>query len=519
VKYSVFIADDEPLARKGLGTLIQSRSAEWDVRGMFSDGSEALCAVRKNPVDVILADVRMPRVDGLELARALQLASPDTVIIVMSGYREFDYARKALKSGVVDFLVKPIEEAELFSALDHARAEIERRRTFRRQAVVAKDPDGIRDALLAEVLTATEVAAPASRLCEFLGIKLGRFFAVCAQLTPPATADDVGGADRADVERRLEAGTDAARLHAFFFQGCLVVLAEERPTGSQGGQDTSGISTAARISGMLGRSARVGVSPPHHGSGEIRAACEEGLSAMQDAYYGSPGEIFRFVPPIAVVPRYPESSAEKVTACLLAGDIASSDSCARELLDVYFRGRAPLALLDEHLRAVMSYLQERLTPVLPDPVGLRTLCDGLTPVQKYGCFDRLQAEFLSIMREICIGVQKAHQRRLGRAVGRAIRYIEDNYGRDLPLEEVAKSVSLSPSYFSSSFKKETGKSFVEFVTEFRVERASELLCATNFNTSEVAYRVGFNDPKYFTRIFKRSVGVTPSEYRKYSQER
>jgi two-component system response regulator YesN len=519
VKYSVFIADDEPLARKGLGTLIRSRSAEWEVRGLFSDGSEALSAARKSAVDVILADVRMPRIDGLELARALRIASPDTVIIVMSGYREFDYACRALKSGVIDFLVKPIEEGELFSALDRARAEIERRRALRRQSVVAKDPDGIKDALLAEVLTAAAAAAPATRLCEFLGIDLGRFVAVCAQVTPPVAADDVGGADWANLERRLQTGPDAARFHTFSFQGCLVVIAEEAFAESRDGPEASGLRVAARISSILGRSARVGVSLPHHGSGQIRAACEEGLSAMQDGYYGSPGGAFRFVPCTAVIPRYPESAAEKIAACLVAGDPAACETCAREVLGAYSRDRVPLTLLDEHLRAVMSYLQERLAPVLPDPVDLRALCDSVTPVQKHGWFDRLQAELLSVLRELCARVQKAHERRLGRAVARAIQYIEDNYCHDLPLEEVAKSVSLSASYFSSSFKKETGKSFVEYVTEFRIERASELLCSTNLNTSEVAYRVGFNDPKYFARIFRRSVGVNPSEYRKYSQER
>ena len=123
------------------------------------------------------------------------------------------------------------------------------------------------------------------------------------------------------------------------------------------------------------------------------------------------------------------------------------------------------------------------------------------------------------MGALAARVEQANQNRLGRAVRRAVRFIEENYGRDLPLEEVAKSVGLSPSYFSSSFKRETGKNVVEYITEYRVEKAIELLCTTNLNTSEVAYRVGFNDPKYFTRIFKRSVGVTPSLYRRYSQEK
>jgi two-component system response regulator YesN len=176
-------------------------------------------------------------------------------------------------------------------------------------------------------------------------------------------------------------------------------------------------------------------------------------------------------------------------------------------------------MLEEHVGAVIRRVLDVLSAVLPDNDELQKIALSVTPVLKHGWFDALEAHFIGVMGALAGRVEQANQNRLGRAVRRAAHFIEENYGRDLPLEDVAKSVGLSPSYFSSSFKRETGKNVVEYITEFRVEKAIELLCTTNLNTSEVAYRVGFNDPKYFTRIFKRSVGVTPSLYRRYSQEK
>ena len=126
--YTISIVDDEPRVRKGLAKLISSRGEAWKVSKLFSSGNTALEAARAERMDVILADIRMPGLDGLELANALHAASPDTVVVIMSGYKEFDYARRAMKVGVLDFIVKPIEEEELFAVLDRARAEVDRRK-------------------------------------------------------------------------------------------------------------------------------------------------------------------------------------------------------------------------------------------------------------------------------------------------------------------------------------------------------------------------------------------------------
>ncbi|HTP59515.1 MAG TPA: response regulator, partial [Spirochaetia bacterium] len=170
MKYTISIADDEPRVRKGLQSLISARGADWEVCGLYHDGKTALAAAGEQRFDVLLADIRMPGMDGLELASALRAVSPETVVVVMSGYKEFDYARRAMKIGVLDFLVKPIEEGELFGVLDRARREIERRKSGRGEIPSLAGPDNTGDALFEEVLSPTAPAEAQEKLFAFLGL-------------------------------------------------------------------------------------------------------------------------------------------------------------------------------------------------------------------------------------------------------------------------------------------------------------------------------------------------------------
>ena len=512
MKYTISIADDEPRVRTGLQSLINSRGGDWEVSGLFPDGTLALEAAGERQVDVILADIRMPSLDGLQLAHALRTVSPDTVVVVMSGYKEFDYARRAMKMGVLDFIVKPIEEEELFAVLDRARQEIERRKDDRRQAVLSREPEAIGDALLAEALVSPSTVEIGEKLPEFLGVRLGAFVVLCVQiLEKPAPT-------RSEIQDALRRRADSDSLHVFAFQDSVVILVT--PTVDPPGSELSLASeVASELSRLFGGRGRIGISLRHEGSSWIRAAYEESVAAVRPGYYERTGSIFSFTPWTAPAFPFPVPAQDKLAACLVTGDRAATEACARDFLRPYGRARVPTKLLDEHVEAVVGHVQDILSSLLPDGDEIRTATRSLTPVFRHGWFDRLESEFVQIMGTLSAKVEQANRNRQSRAVRRAVRYIEENCNRDLPLDEIAKSVGLSPSYFSSSFKRETGRNVVEYITEHRVEKAIKLLSSTNLNTSEVAYQVGFNDPKYFARIFKRSVGVRPSLYRKYSQEK
>ncbi|MGO9410010.1 MAG: response regulator [Spirochaetia bacterium] len=504
--YTISIVDDEPRVRKGLSKLISSRGEAWSACRLFSSGNAALEAARAERVDVILADIRMPGLDGLELAYALRTASPDTVVVIMSCYKEFDYARRAMKVGVLDFIVKPIEEEELFAVLDRARAEVERRKSDRLRAASAGDLGALKDALLTEALSSASAAEAGSRLCDLLDIHLGTFVILSAQILPPTSEDGPPLPSRAAMESALRREAHLFSVHEQF----VALVPGSLPQAGE---------IALRLSALLGTRGRIGVSLENDGHARISAAFEQSMLALRPGYYDR-GKALAFYEPWTARPLpYSTPAQDKLVACLVTGNRDTAETCARDFLAPLRQAQIPLQLLEEHVGAVIRHVLEVLSSVLPDHEEAQKIALSVTPILKHGWFDALEARFVEVMVALAARVEQANQYRLGRAVRRAVRFIEENYGRDLPLEEVAKSVGLSPSYFSSSFKRETGKNVVEYITEYRVEKAIELLCTTNLNTSEVAYRVGFNDPKYFTRIFKRSVGVTPSLYRRYSQEK
>jgi two-component system, response regulator YesN len=503
--YVISIVDDEPRVRKGLAKLIGSRGEAWDACRLFSSGNAALEAARAERIDVILADIRMPGLDGLELARALRTASPDTVVVIMSGYKEFDYARRAMKAGVLDFIVKPIEEEELFAVLGSARAEVERHRADRLMAGPAPR-ETLKDALLTETLASASPAEAGARLCDLLGLHPGTFVILSAQILPPTADDGAPLPSRAALETALW-----HEANLFWFHDQYVVLV---PGGRRQAEEA-----ASRLSALLGERGRIGISQENEGCARIGSAFEQSMLALRPGYYDRGKAIAFYEPwPARALP-YSTPAQDKLVACLVTGNRDAAEACARDFLAPLRQAQVPPQLLEEHVGTVVRHVLDILSAVLPDHDELQKTAQSITPVLRHGWFDALESHFIGVMGTLAARVEQANQNRLGRAVRRAVHFIEENYGRDLPLEEVAKSVGLSPSYFSSSFKRETGKNVVEYITEYRVEKAIELLCTTNLNTSEVAYRVGFNDPKYFARIFKRSVGVTPSLYRRYSQEK
>ena len=355
----------------------------------------------------------MPSLDGLELAHELRTVSPDSVVVVMSGYKEFDYARRAMKNGVLDFIVKPIEEEELFAVLDRARREIERRKADRRETVLARDPDAIKDALLAEVMVASDPVGTGARLCDFLGIHLGPFAVVCVLAAAQDRGDDHAPSVREVVEDVVRAARERGSTHVFLFQDhlVLIVMPEHPPHASRtAGPPASEV--AAALSRVLRGRGRIGVSLPHQGSAQIRAACEEGLSAIEAGYYSTPGAVFFHAPAAAAVFPYPAVAQERLTACLVTGDRNATEACARDFLSPYARLRVPLKVLDEHVRGVMRHVQENLASLLPELEDLRRAAESLTPVHRHLWFDRLQAELVRVLGDLSEKVERANQSRL-----------------------------------------------------------------------------------------------------------
>jgi len=522
VRVSILIVDDEPKVRNGLVALIGGRSDEWEVLEPCSDGRSALESLRAIRVDVLLTDIRMPNFDGLRLIEEALRVSPDTVVVIISGYREFEYAQRAIQFGVIGFLVKPIDDDELFEVLDRARAAGENRMNLRDPNTTGSDSDAVLDALLFEVVRAGGRSEASAKLSDALGLDRRSYVVLCARCPAPLDAYDSvfyaappTAIELARRDLKRAAGDDMSKL--LVYRDILVAISKASKSAEATLRSRILAATISCYrSGSNFPNPAVGASLIHRGHEDLRNAFLEAAAALERGFYDGTKSFLVFNPGQLGEPRYPEALQDRLLACLASADREAVSLCTQDIIEMYARARASLLRLEEHMRLLMARVNERLGSLLLDADAVRTTVDPLVAVGRYWSFESFSREFSRRMDQLCDQIAHVIDGRLGRAVRRALRYVEENYRRDLPQEEVARSVGLSPSYFSSCFKKETGKSFVEYVTEYRLEKARELLTTSNLRTLDVACSVGFRDPKYFARIFKKSVGVTPSRYRKYA---
>jgi two-component system, response regulator YesN len=395
--WKILIADDEPMIREGLREAVLMALPGAVIAAEAEDGEEALALARSERPDILLVDIRMPFLSGLQLVERLAGLELDCKVIVVSGHDEFEYARQALTLGVFDYLLKPVEQEALAGALGRATAALlarrERLESMRRsRAELERNKPLLRQLLLREIAEGRADAAEAEDRLELLGVAVPN--PACVTLVVPGISSPAGGA-----RERMEASISLAAL-------------------------------VDEVLGPYGPAASFG-----DGSDGVIAICRPGAG-----------------PEWADVP-------------------------------------AEIAARAERRLGVPVSVAQRIVP---------------------GGAGRLASALPDLLEEL-------REESGGRSDALALRarsWIERSYMRpELTLEEAAAEVGASPSHLSRVMKRETGKSFVEYLAAYRVARAMAMMADPGMKMLEVAESSGFASQHYFSRVFKRVAGISPSEYR------
>lgn len=485
----ILIVDDEPYTREGLRDLIANSPLPFDDVQTAPSGEAALAEARTSPIDVLLCDVRMPGISGLDLARAIRAGQPECRVVVMSGYNDREYLKTALNLQAVAFIDKPIDEEELFSALRQAAQES---LATRRDAAAVRAVHGeklARAILHGEAIGEEELAA-------FAGSG-GR--TVCrGALVHPARLQ------RMDLLAALER-LGLRGVSATDDDGNDMLFIWHRPG------DTLGELCAALTADDPGT--RVAL-------GNVVRSCEELPSSYKRAKRALSTLFYR--PSLRVA--YPAGDA---LASLLMLPPASDFEAALRL--------DPQEAL-AHLEGLHNLLLDAPhTP--PDLVRTHyhTLL-GITLRDRQPLVQALLAEWGSeSLWEACMGassldeleglawraiaaVQSLTEQEPSSpsyAVGAARRYIHRHFQHEsLQLKDIADHVHMSVGHLSSLFKQATGFTLRQYITRCRMEQACELLKKTNARNPEIARQVGYGDPYYFGQVFRREKGMSPQQYRK-----
>ncbi|MBO7649488.1 MAG: response regulator [Lachnospiraceae bacterium] len=407
----VFLVDDEIVVREGIRESFPWEDTPYVLVGEAPDGEMALPMIRDTNPDIVITDIRMPFMDGIELCRIMRAQMPWIGVVVLSGYDEFEYARQCIQLGVREYLLKPINSEALKGALDKVSSQLEaERNTFEHAASLrARMESGgklVKEKLVGSLFNneAAEEDAPEvlRQLSAMGGAVPAPFYTVIdAAFTPISEGQAVAS--------ELSEGTGGTVLPSpgrvgtrFLISGETAEDVEER---------------AYSFATTLVRELE------HTGATEIRAGIGE--------IVGKPEEIFR------------------------------SFKTAR------------------HIRHLLVERTDETSIIL----GVREMgepADEKTPA----------------------------------VISEAKLYMSLHFTNpNLMLPDVAKAVSMSGSRFSTVFSQQTGQTFTEYLMYLRLSKAKELLRTTNERSSQIAREVGYNDSHYFSYIFKKNTGITPSEYR------
>ncbi|WP_433922715.1 response regulator [Paenibacillus taichungensis] len=526
--YRVLLVDDEEDVREGLVVEVDWEALDLRIVGLAENGREALEMAERVEPDIVVTDISMPFMDGLELAKRLRERNPLVKVVILTGYDEFDYARQAVSLSVDEYLLKPFSAGHLTELLTRLRAQMAAEVAEREDVQQLRDHYYTSLPLLQADLMATllhrqkspEYIHGKAKQC---GLDLhGERYGVSVLTL------HMDGEQSADAELKqfaalniaAEVWTEHGAGHAFMHQETIVLLYVDRWDGKDGEkrQQQALENVMRSINHYLRIPATVGSGSIVNTLAGVKHAYEDALLALD----------YRLVPgtdPLIYIAdverqtagklRFDELKQQTLTRCLKAGTQAELE----DALEIIFR-----EITVEHGRSdIQLYLIEVLTNVWKAAQASGEAMEDIfgAGFQLYADLFRLPglSEAQGKVSEVCLLVQ--HRIASGRQhvykdiVEQALLFTKEHYADpDLSIQKVCGHLHISSGYFCGIFKKEVQLTFLQYLMQIRMEAAKELLRSTEMKSFEIAGQVGFAEPNYFSFCFKKHIGVSPKEYRK-----
>ncbi len=532
----LLIADDEMRVCKLIRYLVDWNSLGIEIIGEAYDGNSAFQIIMEKSPDIVIVDIRMPEQNGLNLIRNVKKEKPETYFIVVSGYSRFEYAQHAIKYGVEDYLLKPLKKKELTEAVEKIIEKYE----LTRKAEAEKEhleqfmdyyASRIKEGLLTEYFKKNlelpdmdPLASVNARYsCRFIpGDFMG--IAVKVLVTDCEAESRVFSMALTKVEQIL------SQDFAGQFSECIISMDQGMIYAAVNAPEITDIQlnrlmNHVQIKVMSWREVFQGIRV-YFGLGERMQSVVQLFQSLDQASEAAANYI---LPEAETVLWYQDSYRVRCTPEMFCHlDIRKDMQRGIELLD-YARIKSCIHACQEELLRINGLNAEMVKvaywKIVEDffysldikRIGLQREDFKVRAEQLFmlapsvkGLFEKL-GEFMVCCLKQWVEDRKLEERK---PILLAKEYMQENFWRSLTLEEVSAYVGFNASYFSNLFKRETSMNFLEYLTTLRIDHARERLMKTDDSVNEIAEAVGYSDVKYFSRIFKRSLGLSPNKFRK-----
>lgn len=534
MSYRIILADDEPKILQLIKLLGRWERYGIEIIDECHDGISTLESIREHRPDAVISDIKMPEMDGIELIQKVRNEGIDTLFVLISGYRHFEYARSAISLNVVDYLLKPIDEEQLNRTLEKMVSQLERRDDERKDR---QELDQIRNArknqrleqFWAELTSDPESGAfrdmhlESEEACN--AFYHTAFQYSCYQFVTIST--NLNGVLQ-QSSSLLEDTLDKL-LHKYFisiavsdyhmsYQGGILLFnfpPEKRREMKEGIKAVYYVLRDMReIYGEF--RLHFGVSNVAEGIQNLRMLFRNALAAEWGRLVTMNEGVLDYAQ-IASLPRF------KVEDLITAEDREMIGACLKylrreELNDrmetIYKRSMAYHNSNPADMCSCFYALVEYLLSCIPEEKTGDERENLYYAYTEARSFPQVFKNLYLCLDEYVTEEWKKVRAKAGKPINDAVRYIHEHFAELISEEDVAAYSNVSSTYLSKLFKEEMGIGFKDYLTNVRLEESEKLLADTNLSIREIAVAVGYPDEKYFSKLFKKLTGIKPTEYRK-----
>ncbi|WP_339204554.1 response regulator [Paenibacillus sp. FSL K6-3182] len=520
--YSILIVDDEAIELETMEHYVPWDKIGITVVGTARNGKEALSKLAELKPDIILTDVRMPIMDGLEFGRRAKQIDKNVKIIFLSGHNEFQYIKAALNIEATGYLLKPIDMEELIALIEKVKKKCEEeqlsdqggewlREKWMTRIIREPNEEKRKDWIRKWELSSSDFSASREFTAFYATIDAPADYPISAQPASEASPD------------RVELLRTIARQYLDSF-----IVVESEPHAlfvlfQWRNEQRAAIATMGfwekfreELSLSFGAQITIGLSAPHTGFHLIWDAYLQARACNEEKFFKLGGAV---ITPDDLLPTKQTDDDGEQLAARLASALQSGDAkqVTMQLEALFSTIRVERIHRNFTIRAIirlMAALEQHFSMLLAGSLKDLLLVDHWKEISSMSSSSQIQAYVMHFCEEIRKALSERDVDRNQAVADQIVKLISERYHLPLTVEEIAKEVYLSPNYIRSIFKEKMGETILDYITKVRMNRAADLLKDKSLKVREVAHSVGYENVSYFCSIFHRHKGSTPNEFRK-----
>jgi two-component system response regulator YesN len=526
----LLIADDEYLVLDSLKYIVEKFTSGVKVVDTAKSGREAIEKTIEHKPDIVFMDIHMPGIDGIEAIKQIKAYNSDTVFVIITAYEYFSYAKEAISLGVHDYLLKPINRGKVVETIEGICAEIaSKREALQREIQLKEKMNKVIPHLEGQFIYSQLLDGNTSKDAGFyeevfgMGIRYG--YVMMALLEEN---EDKGS------QENMKNSLDRQKFYDIFncelknLCKCLMgppmldKISAYIPADLR--EDTyetrnKAIDIASKLVDRINRSVdikyRIGIGCSYDLNNFSRSYNEANTAAsIKNGDYAVHFEDIMSMGGNNDI--YPESQEKELVRRLLSFDAEGAEAVFESIfLWLTMNYKEDMDRIKSRM-IELFFQMKRTIPYYSEDDGL-TAGSFLNDVLKLQDIRELKLACTNNLKQIIADIRDAREKEINSLSRKVKKYLAENFHRDINMDDAAKETNLSYHYFSKFFKDSMGKSFVEYLTELRVHKSRELLRDTNDSIKEICYKIGYSDPNYYCKIFKKVTGMTPTEFRENQQ--